>query len=90
MTAEEKKVWVGYKFIKRNTDSGVLMELWQDDINHVKNKNSWKKVGNWVEKPGYKIVSNSEPIIATYVMPAKEYTEGTDIFSINEQMKDIE
>lgn len=44
--------WIGYRFIKRNTSNGVLLEIWQDTGNNEGNTpaNAWKRISSWVEK----------------------------------------
>jgi hypothetical protein len=40
----------GYKFIKKNTDRGVLVEMWQDDPNEKDPKNQWKLIKSEIQK----------------------------------------
>lgn len=42
--------FIGYRYIKRNTSKGVLLEVWQDTGNNESSpSNQWKRVASWVE-----------------------------------------
>jgi hypothetical protein len=96
MTEDNK--WVGYRFTKRYTSDRVLMEIWKDLGNNgdTTPSNQWVRIQSvleesehWRQPPNDHIdppigqcglVKNDEKPI---VNPDK------DIFSINEQMKDV-
>lgn len=44
--------WTGYKYLKRNTEDGVLLEIWQEVGNNLDNTkpNEWKLIHSEIQK----------------------------------------
>lgn len=93
--------WVGYQFTKRSTDiGGILMEIWQDDINHVTEKNEWRQLVSWVMMNQQSSLSppndHIDPPIYSRVGPVREATEPKPVqappkklLSLSEQLEKL-
>ena len=44
--------WKGYKYIKRGTDEGILLEIWQEVGNNIDSTkpNEWKLIHSEIQK----------------------------------------